>query len=955
MAPPPLTPVSAGGPPGMGMRVGMAPPPLMMPQPASSLGQPLRASSMPAMAPPPLTPVSGGMAPPPLAGGGPPPAYAGAGAAAPPAMGGVPGGMAPPPIGAPPTGMMSPAARANSMPATPGTGGRRRYPSQSAAGNPYGAPPGMPGTPGRAGAGPAGAAGAASPGGGGGHGLTANSPRPSAAPVVAGGLSRSVDLLATKTVLPSAPVKAPVPALPDSHRRRNCSSRVIRSSLTKVPNTQKLLSKSKLPFGIEIYPLGPEPVPVIESTIITRCRMCRTYMNPFVSFTSHGRRWRCNMCYRVQDLPADFDYDPVKRAHVERSERPELTSSTVEYIAPQEYMVRAPQPCINLFLIDVSNEAVARGMVESVAKTIGESLPKFSGDKRTKIGFITYDDQLHFYNLNPKLTQPQMMVVPEIDDVFLPCPTDLIVNLEDSMDLVAQLMESLPGLHAGKTSTGSCLGSAMEAARVMLGNMGGRLTIFQASRPNVGKGALPMRDDPSARGTSKESELLNMGTDFYKKFAVDASRAQIGCDLFLFNETYLDMASLGQAAKFGAGMVFYYPRFKSTLVPMAEKIRKDLSHYLTKSTGLEAVLRLRCTRGIVMDVFHGHFFVRSQDLLCLPNASPDNGISFQLALEEDLPENQPFCFFQTALLYTSGSGQRRIRVHTYALPTTSDLADVYNGIDAQCMASLLTKMAVDRALNSTLNSARDSMMNALVDSLSVYRQAFATPGSTALVVPESMRLLPLYINAAMRHRAFSNSVPCRTDERTHAMILMKVLPLWESREYLYPRLYALHNMEPSVGVTDAKKRLPMPVLHQLTAANLQRGGLHLLYNGQELLLWVSRELPAALCQEVFKVNTYAEIPSGYQELPLPLRRTSSSTSVDGGDGGAAAAAPTLAKKISNIIRGLRKVHPRHMMLRIIKEDAADRQYFLDQLVEDRSTAKDPSYYEFLQMLQSKMK
>lgn len=836
------------------------------------------------------------------------------------------------------------------MPAqAPGTGGRRRYASQTLDGNPYGAAGGAPAAPG-------------TPGGGGGHampgGTHPQSPNRGSgiAPAVAGGLSRSVDLLATKTVLPSAPVKAPVPALPDSHRRRNCSSRVMRSSLTKVPTTQKLLAKSKLAFGVEIYPLGPEPVPVIESTIITRCRMCRTYMNPFVSFTSHGRRWRCNMCYRVQDLPQDFDYDPVKREHVERSERPELTSSTVEYIAPQEYMVRAPQPCINLFLIDVSNEAVARGMVESVARTIGENLPKFAGDKRTKIGFITYDHQLHFYNLNPNLTQPQMMVVPEIDDVFLPCPSDLIVNLEDSIDLVEQLMQSLPGLHANKTSTGSCLGSAMEAARVMLGNMGGRLTIFQASRPNGGVGTLPMRDDPALRGTSKEGTLLNMGTDFYKKFAVDASRAQIGCDLFLFNETYIDMASLAQAAKFGAGMVFYYPRFKSTLPPMAEKIKKDLSHYLTKPTGLEAVLRLRCTRGIVMDVFHGHFFVRSQDLLCLPNASPDNGISFNLTLEEDLPEAQPFCFFQTALLYTSGSGQRRIRVHTYALPTTSDLADVFNGIDSQCMASLLTKMAVDRALKSTLADARDSMMNALIDSLSVYRKAFATPGSTALVVPESMRLLPLYINAAIRHKAFSNSFPCRTDERTHAMLLLKVLPLWESREFLYPRLYALHNMEAAVGVTDSKKRLPMPVLHQLTAANLQRGGLHLLYNGQELLLWVSRELPAAMCADVFRVNTYAEIPSGYQELPAPLRRTSSSSSAGGGDAAAGGGEQTsLAKRISNIIRGLRKVHPRHMMLRIVKEDGADRQYFLDHLVEDRSTAKEPSYYEFLQMIQSKMR
>jgi protein transport protein SEC24 len=670
------------------------------------------------------------------------------------------------------------------------------------------------------------------------------------------------------------------------------------------------------------------------------------------------------MCYRVQDLPADFDYDPVQRVHLERSERPELVSSTVEYIAPQEYMVRAPQPCITIFLIDVSYDAVARGMLAAVAKTIGENLKKFAGDKRTKIGFITYDHQLHFYNLNPALTQPQMMVVPEIDDVFLPCPTDLIVNLDDSMELVKALMASLPTLHANKTSQGSCLGSAMEVARVLLGNMGGRISIFQATLPNIGKGKLPMRDDPSARGTSKEGTLLTMGTDFYKKFAVDASRAQIGCDLFIFNDTYCDLASLSQAAKFGAGMVFYYPGFKNSVPSMAEKIKKDLGHYLTKPTGLEAVLRIRCTRGIVMDVFHGHFFVRSQDLLCLPNASPDNGISFQLALEEDLPEAQPFVFFQAALLYTSGAGQRRIRVHTYALPTTNDLADVFNGIDSQAMASLLTKMAVDRALQSKLSDARDTMVNVLVETLSVYRQAFATPGSTALVVPESMRLLPLYVNAAMRHKAFSAAQNIRTDERSYAMILLKVLPLWESREYVYPRLYCLTNMTDEVGVLDADNRLPLPVLTQLSAANMMRGGLHLLYNGQELLLWVSREVPPEICSGVFGVATYADIAAGYHELPSARgKRTSSVSDSPRGRADSSASTtsmgdgetPTLARRIYNIIRGLRKVHPRHMMLRIVKEDGQDRNVFLDQLVEDRSAAKDPSYYEFLQTIQSKMR
>ena len=63
-------------------------------------------------------------------------------------------------------------------------------------------------------------------------------------------------------------------------------------------------------------------------------------MSHSLAFTQMpGRRWRCNMCLRVHDVPQDFDYDPQRREVVDRSERPELMSASVEYLAPSEYTV----------------------------------------------------------------------------------------------------------------------------------------------------------------------------------------------------------------------------------------------------------------------------------------------------------------------------------------------------------------------------------------------------------------------------------------------------------------------------------------------------------------------------------------------------------------------------------------------------------------------------------------
>lgn len=46
---------------------------------------------------------------------------------------------------------------------------------------------------------------------------------------------------------------------------------------------------------------------------------------------------------------------------------------------------------------------------------------RLPGDSRTRIGFLTFDSTIHFYNLQEGLSQPQMLVVSDIDgkdDIF---------------------------------------------------------------------------------------------------------------------------------------------------------------------------------------------------------------------------------------------------------------------------------------------------------------------------------------------------------------------------------------------------------------------------------------------------------------------------------------------------------------------------------------------------------
>ena len=96
----------------------------------------------------------------------------------------------------------------------------------------------------------------------------------------------------------------------------NATPEYFRSTLNVVPTNSSLLKKSKLPLAIVVNPYNAlkienENVPVTCDTVISRCRRCRGYINPFVTLAENGRRWRCNFCNLLNDIPSAFDYDEI--------------------------------------------------------------------------------------------------------------------------------------------------------------------------------------------------------------------------------------------------------------------------------------------------------------------------------------------------------------------------------------------------------------------------------------------------------------------------------------------------------------------------------------------------------------------------------------------------------------------------------------------------------------------
>jgi len=749
-----------------------------------------------------------------------------------------------------------------------------------------------------------------------------------------------MDLLQNRHILPPKPVPAPKPKLQaELWNSYNCSPDTFRCTLTKIPETDSLLKKSRLPLGVMIHPFRDlSHLPVIQCQTIVRCRQCRTYINPFVHFVDQ-RRWRCNVCYRVNELPEEFLYDPVSKSFGDPSRRPECKSSTIEFIAPSEYMLRPPQPAVYVFLLDVSRQAVESGYVKTFCDTLIEELDKLPGDTRTQVAFITYDRTVQFYMMPDGASQPTQLTVCDIDDMFLPSPSDLLVNLQECRELIVQLLEELPHMVSVGSNTESALGAALQAAFKIASPTGGRITIFQHILPTIGPGALTNRE-AGGTGDKKASDpaLLGPATDFYKKLALDCSGQQIAVDLFAMGGQYIDVATLSGISKFSGGQVQHFSGYHTVHNPsVAAKFESGLRRYLTRKIGFEAVMRIRCTRGLSLHAFHGNFFVRSTDLLSLPNVNPDAGFGMQVSIEDDLRDSREVTF-QAALLYTSSKGERRIRVHTLCLPTCASVSETINGADQTAIVGMLTKFAADRASNDSIGDAREGLVVCCVDAAETYKHHASMSIPNGLVMPMSLRLLPLYVLACLRTPGFRNS--SRIDDRAAVFNSFKSLPLTQLMQVVYPDLYRVDDLDDNdqnaieEELDDEKIRIAQPAKLQLSFERISATGMYLLDTGDLFYLYLSRGLHQMVLERAFGVTRLQDIDESMTELP------------DLANG--------VSETLRTFIGWLNGKKPYHAPIKVIREDGKSRHLFVERMIEDRFEGS-LSYFEFLQHLKQQIK
>jgi protein transport protein SEC24 len=87
-------------------------------------------------------------------------------------------------------------------------------------------------------------------------------------------------------------------------------------------------------------------------------------------------------------------------------------------------------------------------------------------------------------------------------------------------------------------------------------------------------------------------------------------------------------------------------------------------------------------------------------------------------------------------------------------------------------------------------------------------------------------------------------------------------------QYIYPRVYSLHDMPDSAGVPDPQtNEVLLPPAQNLSSERIVPYGLYLIDDGQTQFLWVGRDAVPALIGDVFGVEDKTLIKQGKTIMP----------------------------------------------------------------------------------------
>lgn len=231
------------------------------------------------------------------------------------------------------------------------------------------------------------------------------------------------------------------------------------------------------------------------------------------------------------------------------------------------------------------------------------------------------------------------------------------------------------------------------------------------------------------------------------------------------------------------------------------------------------------------------------------------------------------------------------------------------------------KQSIHKLMESNPKTVKETLINNCANILACYRKNCASPSSAGqLILPECMKLLPLYTNCLIKSDALAGGADVGCDDRAFLMNAISSMDVKSSVGFFYPRLIPIHDLSPE------ERGVPVPI--RCTIEKIRDDGVYILENGIYMFMYIGLACDPKWIQEVFGVQTAAQIDIDKTRLVELENETS--------------------RRVREVVELLRQDRPRYMRLVFVRQRDKLDILFRHYLCEDRSgNDASFSYVDFL--------
>ena len=673
---------------------------------------------------------------------------------------------------------------------------------------------------------------------------------------------------------------------------QNSSPRFIRSTLNSVPLSQSLLNETNLLFGLCIQPFAEIPeheeqIPKVESgDTIFRCKQCKSYINNKynICYSQQNKQIAvCNLCQYENEF--DSTKPGIKNDYFnsDYSGCPELVKPTIDFIAPNNFTSKKKFEPHYLFMIDITENSYTIGLPSYVLRSIQINLDSFDNASNSYIGFGLYDTKnLYFFYVEKN--DVRLTIMGDCKSPFCPLSLKkLFLNIGEQKEQIEKLIEKINNFISerninvpefkGHRQISSITGAAIKSGVDALMENGGRVMVFTPNPCQHGYAGCAPRDSFKEKDPQKANPFFPQH-ELLVEIGNQAANNRIVVDQFIFMSTLYDISTMSLVSNLSGGHVEYYNYSMDPVIVNTnfEKLHFDLTRIFTRPNYYDCRFMLRFSVGIDCVEILGPFNKKLGEAFQLGGCDPDYCYYYNMRLNETFKSGQKVDI-QLVTLYNDNYSNTYLRIFNTSLEMTDEVGKIFNNAEVNALAKAMIYKEISLMFRTEINNVKKNLEDKVINSFKYYRiKEKSGTATNQLILPISIRYLPLYIDSFLKTGILSNQ--SRPEMHNCILYLINKLlrePIYSSMKFLYPKFYRFDNIEGeqinsnksirinNIGLINEKYNIiQKPILLRLSKDIIDFDCAYLIDNGIYIYLFIFNGLEENFYNELFGVSSYEE-------------------------------------------------------------------------------------------------